>query len=96
MKPRRETEEALPLTDFVARASEVLRDMREHQRPVLITQSGEPTAVLLSVEEFDRLTHRARFLEAIDAGLADAQAGRMSSDAALGELLDDEFGKLEP
>jgi prevent-host-death family protein len=95
MKPRHETEEALPLADFTARASEVIRHLREHQRPVLITQNGEPAAVLISVEEFDRLTYRARFLEAMDEGLADAQAGRTLSDAALGKLLDDEFGKLE-
>ncbi|MFL5354104.1 type II toxin-antitoxin system prevent-host-death family antitoxin [Archangium sp.] len=95
MKPRHETEEVLPLADFAARASEVIRGLREHRRPVLITQSGEPAAVLLSPEEFDRLTQRARFLEAVDEGLADAHAGRMTSDAALGKLLDDELGKLE-
>lgn len=95
MKPRHEAEETLPLADFVARASEMIRHLREHQRPVLITQSGEPAAVLISVEEFDRLTHRTRFLGAVDEGLADAQAGRMLSDTALCQMLDHEFGKLE-
>lgn len=95
MKPHREAEETLPFDDFVARASEVMLHLRENQRPVVITQSGEPAAVRISVEEFDRLAHRARFLGAVDEGLTDAQAGRMVSDAALGKLLDDEFGKRE-
>jgi prevent-host-death family protein len=74
----------------------VVRRLREHRRPVVITQSGKPAAVLLSPEEFDRLIYRARFLEAVGEGLADADAGRVVSDEALGKLLDDEFGKLKP
>ena len=59
-----------------------------------LPQNGKPAAVLRSPEKFDRLTYRARFLEAVDEGLADANNGRTTSDAALGRLLDDEFGKL--
>jgi prevent-host-death family protein len=96
MKPLHISEDILPIADFKARASEVVRRLREHRRPVVITQSGKPAAVLLSPEEFDRLTYRARFLDAVGEGLADAEAGRVVSDEALGKLLDDEFGKHEP
>ncbi len=96
MKPILISEDILPIADFKARASEVVRRLREHRRPVVITQSGKPAAVLLSPEEFDRLTYRARFLDAVGEGLADAEAGRTVSDEALGRLLDDEFGKHEP
>jgi prevent-host-death family protein len=96
MKPLHVSEDILPIADFKARASEVVRRLREHRRPVVITQSGKPAAVLLSPEEFDRLTHRARFLDAIGEGLADAEAGRVVSDEALGKMMDDEFGKFEP
>ena len=96
MKPLHISEDILPIADFKARASEVVRRLREHRRPVVITQSGKPAAVLLSPEEFDRLTYRARFLEAMGEGLADAEAGRVVSNEALGKLLDAEFGKLKP
>lgn len=96
MKPLHISEDILPIADFKARASEVVRRLKEHRRPVVITQSGRPAAVLLSPEEFDRLTYRARFLEAVGEGLADADAGRVVSDEALGKLLDAEFGKLKP
>jgi prevent-host-death family protein len=87
MKPLHVSEDILPIADFKARASEVVRRLREHRRPVVITQSGKPAAVLLSPEEFDRLTYRARILEAVGEGLADAEAGRVVSDKALGKLL---------
>jgi prevent-host-death family protein len=96
MKPLHVSEDILPIADFKARASEVVGQLREHRRPVVITQSGKPAAVLLSPEEFDRLIYRARFLEAVGEGLADAEAGRVVTDKALGKLLDDEFGKHEP
>ena len=39
--------------------------------------------VLVSPAEFDRLRERAGLLEAIDAGLADEQAGRVVSHSAV-------------
>lgn len=95
MKPLRVAEDILPIADFKARASEVVRGLRSHRRPVVITQSGKPAAVLLTPEEFDRLTQRARFLAAIDEGLTDSKAGRVVSDEELGRMLDDEFGEFK-
>src|SRR6266536_1484033 len=88
--------DALPIADFKARASEVVRNLRDHRRPVVVTQSGKPAAVLLAPEEYDRLTYRARFLTAIGEGLRDAEAGHVVSDVDLGRHLDEEFGPLEP
>jgi prevent-host-death family protein len=93
MKPLQVSEDILPIADFKARASEVVRKLREHRRPVVITQGGKPAAVLLSPEEFDALAARARFLAAVDEGLADADAGRVVSDEELGAALDAQFGK---
>ncbi|HVH43563.1 MAG TPA: hypothetical protein VM925_14510 [Labilithrix sp.] len=42
---------------------------------------------LVSPAEFDRLSERARMLEAIDAGLTDEKAGRLlSHDAVVAEM----------
>jgi predicted transcriptional regulator len=60
---------------------------------VVITQGGKPAAVLLAPEEFDQLASRARFLDAVDEGLADAEAGRVLSDDELGAVLDEQLGK---
>lgn len=55
-----------------------------------------PIADVEAPKEFDRLTYRARFLDTVGEGLADAEAGRVVSDEALGKLLDGEFGKEAP
>jgi len=95
MKPMHLAEDILPIAQFKARVSEVVRRLRQHGRPVVVTQSGKPAAVLLSPEEFDRLTARARFNAAVAEGLADAEAGRVVADEELDAQLDDALGKLD-
>jgi prevent-host-death family protein len=86
MKSTRFSEDVLPIGEFKAKAAAVLRKLREHRRPVVLTQNGRPAAVLISPEEFDRLAERERFIAAVEEGLADARAGRVVDD----DLLDDE------
>lgn len=81
MKLLHVSEDILPIADFKAHASEVVRGPAP--------QSSKPAAVLLSPREFDQLTQRARFLTAVDEGLADARAGRVLSDEELGRTLDE-------
>ena len=95
MKPFNTAEDIVPLNDFKARASQLFRQLREGQRPLIITQNGKPAAVLISPEEFDRIRERDRFTEAVSAGLADSAADRLVDDDELGAELDAEFGPLE-
>jgi len=59
---------------------------------MIITRNGRAAAVLLSPEEFDRLTYRERFRAALREGLADVEAGRIISDQELGIALARKFG----
>ena len=59
-----------------------------------MTQNGKAAAVLLAPEDFDRLTAQARFVAAVQEGLADHDAGRVISDEELGRRLDARFGAL--
>jgi len=95
MKPLHVSEDILPIAEFKTRASEILRKMRGHGRPVVITQSGKPAAVLISPEYFDQLSYRGRFLAAVEQGLGDIESGRVLSDEQLQQELDENFGKLE-
>ena len=60
-----------------------MKHVAETGQPVVITQNGKAAGVLVSPSEFDRLCERAGLLEAIDAGLADEKAGRITSHAAV-------------
>jgi prevent-host-death family protein len=96
MKPFQLSEDILPLGEFKTQASRVLRQLRASQRPVVITQNGRPAAVLITPEEFDRIREREHFVSAIREGLADAEAGRVVDDEALGSYFDERFGPPEP
>jgi prevent-host-death family protein len=89
------SQDILPIGDFKTHAGRVLRRLRDEGRSVVITQHGRPAGVLVSPEEYDRLREHDRFLEAVQEGLADAEAGRTISDEELGASLDDLFGPLE-
>jgi prevent-host-death family protein len=94
MKSMQLAEDVLALAEFKARASEIVRKVRERGRPVLITQNGKPAAVLISPADFDRLAERERFVSAVEEGIADSEAGRVVADEDLGRELDRRFGKL--
>jgi prevent-host-death family protein len=80
-------EDIIPIGEFKAQASRLLKRMASSARPLLITQNGRPAAVVLSPAEYDRLRDTARFLESVTAGVADADAGRVMDTAALRQRL---------
>ena len=77
----------VPLGEFKANASRLLKRVGESGQPMVITQNGRPAAVVLSPREYDRMQQRRRFLESIAAGLADAEAGRVMNTTELRERL---------
>ncbi len=79
MQPLRISENIIPVSDFKAKAAEWLRRLGESSEPVVITQNGKAAAVVLSPAAYDELTKRFRFMEAVERGLADVEAGRVTS-----------------
>jgi prevent-host-death family protein len=71
------SEEVVPVGQFKAQAKKWLARANETGQPLVITQNGRPAAVMLSPAEYDRLTERERFLRSVEAGIADADAGRV-------------------
>jgi prevent-host-death family protein len=78
---------------FKARASELLNAQKKHKQPLVITQNGKAAAVLIAPEEYDLLVSRASLLEAIERGLADADAGRMVNQSELAAELAARYGR---
>lgn len=88
------SEDIVPIGELKAHLSEKIRDLRGRKRPLVVTQNGKAAAVLLAPEEFDRLSAQARFVAAVNEGLADLDAGRVISDDEVGRRLDARFGAL--
>ncbi|MCC6751330.1 MAG: type II toxin-antitoxin system Phd/YefM family antitoxin [Deltaproteobacteria bacterium] len=83
MKALRVSEDIVPVSEFKAQAAEWLRRLTTTGQPLVITQNGKPAGVLLSPEAYDELAERARFVAAVEDGLADSQAGRLTDQATL-------------
>lgn len=83
MKELQAAEDIVPLGQFKAKASEMLRKLRSTSRPLIITQNGKPAAVVITPEDFDTLVERERFVAAVQRGMADADAGRTLADDEL-------------
>ncbi|RKZ48694.1 MAG: prevent-host-death protein [Gammaproteobacteria bacterium] len=92
MKSIQISEDIFPLGQFKTHASRVLRNLHEKNRPIIITQNGKPAAVLLTPEEFDRLSKQEQFVAAVKEGLQDVKAGNIISDEELSTTLREEFG----
>jgi prevent-host-death family protein len=87
-------EDIVPIGELKAHLSERIRDLRGRRRPLVVTQNGKAAAVLLSPEEFDRLTSQSRFVAAVQEGLDQADAGKVVEHDELGKSLDARFGAL--
>lgn len=92
MKPVRISENFVPVSEFKAQAAEWLRKIGEGGAPLVVTQNGKPAGVLLSPEAYDELTERARFVAAVNEGLADVEAGRLHSDEAVSKRMSARYG----
>lgn len=86
------SENFVPVSEFKAQAAEWLRKAGETGAPIVVTQNGKPAGVLLSPQAFDELTEQARFVAAVEEGLADADAGRVHSHASVERRMKTRFG----
>ncbi len=77
MRAVRISENFVPVSEFKARAADWLRKLAESDAPLIVTQNGRPAGVLLSPQAFDELTEQGRFVNAVNEGLADAEAERV-------------------
>src|SRR5215467_14354014 len=69
-------EDIIPIAELKANMSEIVRGLDDRPRPLVVTLNGKPAAVVMSPREYDLLSYRARFLDAVNEGLADVHAGR--------------------
>jgi antitoxin (DNA-binding transcriptional repressor) of toxin-antitoxin stability system len=86
-------EQTISTKDLAANVSGVLGRVREAGH-VVVTEDGEPAMILLTPDEFRGLQYRQHVVEAIERGLASAEAGRLVEDDDLTREFDDLYGPL--
>ena len=92
MASPRFSEDVHPLTDLKTRASALVEQVRRSRRPVLLTRRGRSVAVLLDLEEYERLVDRAAFIDAVEKGAKAATDGNLHPHADADKILES-FGE---
>lgn len=88
MGPIRLSRDIRPLSEFRANAAAFVQQVRTTRRPLVLTQHGKSAAVLLGVEEYERLVERAELLQDIATSEEQIDRGEgFEHDAARAELL---------
>jgi prevent-host-death family protein len=76
----------IPITDLRQDAARVLRRVRDSKEPVVITQRGRATAVMMSAEAYERSEHDRELLRLLARGEKEIAAGKGHGlDAVLAE-----------
>ncbi|MFA4917135.1 MAG: type II toxin-antitoxin system Phd/YefM family antitoxin [Syntrophales bacterium] len=68
-----------PVTYLKAKAADLLKQINETHRPVIITQNGEPRAVLQDPESYENMRNAIGILKLISQGEGDIREGRVKS-----------------
>ena len=68
-----------PVTYLKSRASDLLKQINETHRPVVITQNGEPRAVLQDPESYENMRNAIGLLKLISLGEKDIKGGKSKS-----------------
>jgi len=68
-----------PITYLKSKAADLLKQINETHRPVVITQNGEPRAVLQDPESYDNMRNAIGVLKLISQGEEDIRHGKSKS-----------------
>jgi prevent-host-death family protein len=72
------TEDIRPVTYLKSKAADILLQINETHRPVIITQNGEPRAVLQDPESYERMKSTIGLLKLLAQGEEDVRNDRTS------------------
>jgi len=73
------SEDIKPITYLKSRAADLLKQINETHRPVVITQNGEPKAVLQDPESYENMRNAIGILKLTSQGEEDIKTGKSKS-----------------
>jgi prevent-host-death family protein len=77
------TNDIRPVTYLKSRAADLLKQINDTHRPVIITQNGEPKAVLQDPESFENMRNAIGILKLISMGEEDIKNGNILEQEAV-------------
>jgi prevent-host-death family protein len=73
------TDDIKPVTYLKSKAADLLNQINDTHRPVIITQNGEPRAVLLDPKSYEDMRNAIGILKLISQGENDVHDGAVKS-----------------
>jgi prevent-host-death family protein len=70
------SEDIVPVGQFKNEMAKYLKQIKENNSTLVITQNGKAAGVLISPEDYDCYMERKRFMESVEEGLNDIANGR--------------------
>ena len=67
-----------PVSDLRQNMAEIMESIDTDKRPVILTKHGRGKYILLSIENYNQIAAIGELYKAIDEGIADIDAGRVS------------------
>lgn len=64
-----------PLSEFRANAAALIKQLQTTRRPLVLTQRGHSAAVVLDVQEYERLLEEVELLRDVHAAEQELEAG---------------------
>lgn len=81
------TEDVRPLSEFRAHTAAFVNQVRETRRPVILTQHGRSTAVLLDVRAYENLIEENEVLRDIAVAQSEIADGKGIPDSEVKKIL---------
>jgi len=81
------SQDIVPVGEFKTGISKWLKSIRGKNHPVVITQNGRPAGVLITPEEYDKLTYTKIFTESIYRGITDINKGDIYTTSEMKEKI---------
>jgi len=86
------SEDIRPISYLKARTADALNQVNETHRPLVITQNGEPRAVMQDPESYERTRSAIGLMKLLMQGEEDIRKGRTSNQEEVFASLKKKFG----
>jgi prevent-host-death family protein len=87
------TTDIKPVSYLKSKSADLLKQINETHRPVIITQNGEPKAVLQDTESYENMRNAIGMLKLISQGEEDIKKGKIKTQEEVFEKLETQLKK---
>lgn len=82
-----------PVSEFRANAAELIEHVKKSRRPLVLTQRGHSSAVVLDVAEYERMVEEIDLLSDVRTAVQQVDAGQALSNRDAKAVLRRRFGR---